>query len=118
MNEIQSKIKELIALSNKPYDFDGIQDKMEKQDKLMNELTVLARKNKTLVGRNVRFNVADGDAVYVVIKENDKSVKVTWIDYCDGYVEMFLGQGTATMKMSMAKAYTNFEDTLESMKRK
>jgi len=116
MKEIQSKIEELITLSNQSVITGHFLEKLVKQDKLMDELTTMARKNKTLVGRILKFSIADGDAIYVIVRENNKTVKVTWIDYCDGYVEPFLGQGTSTMKIVMAKSYTNFEDTLESMK--
>ena len=89
MIEIEKKIKEFIKLSNEATEakngdhWDQITEKMDQQDKMMTELTTMAREKKTLLGRTMKFSVADGQAVYVITKVGPTSVKLTWIDYCD-----------------------------------
>jgi hypothetical protein len=38
-----------------------------------------------LVGKHIQFNVADGYAHYIIVKENKATVTVEHLDYCDGY---------------------------------
>jgi hypothetical protein len=121
MKEIENKIKEFIKLSKEATEdkeagnWDSITEKMDKQDKMMTELTAMARAKKTLVGRIIKFSVADGYAIYVITKMGPTSVKLTWIDYCDGYCDRHYGERGGSMKIQDAMSYTRFEDTLDNM---
>ena len=115
MKEIKKKIQELLAL-NADNDYKNFEDRYNKQEKFFGELTALARKNKTLVGRILKFGVADGYAAYVILKENKKTVKVHWIDYVDGYCQWGLGDGESNILKSQAQASCNFEDYMDSRK--
>ena len=68
--------------------FDNI---MKRQKNLMDELKTLARANSTLLGRTVRFQMADSYALYVVTKVNKNSVRLTWVKYCDGWQDGRIG---------------------------
>jgi hypothetical protein len=85
---------------------------------MMKELTAMARANKTLVGRQIKFSVADGNAVYLITKVTPTSVKLIWIDYCDGYCDRQFGEKGGSMKINQAMSYIRFEDTLDNMKKK
>ena len=117
MKDLKLKINRLKELSAIPTTWGNgddlklnLNDKMDQQDKLMEELTAMARKNNTLLGRNIRFSVADGDAVYIIDKVNEKSVHLTWIDYIDGYCDRHYGERGGSMKIQEALGYTKFED--------
>jgi hypothetical protein len=62
MDEIKKQIKILLAIKN---DSDFLNDILawDKQDKQFELLTELARKENTLLGRIVKFPVADGYAL-------------------------------------------------------
>jgi len=119
MKEIQKKIKELVDLSNIASDnWDKIGEVMDKQEKLFEELTAMARKKNTLLGRIIKFGVADGEAVYVIDKVNKKTVRVNWIDYCDGYKQYGMYEGHSNMNINEAKGLIHFEDVMNSLKNK
>jgi hypothetical protein len=97
-SDIIVKLKELLSMneiepvfqfdSNDPNDIDNV---MERQEKLMNELKTLSRANKTLLGRVIRFQMADSYAVYVVTKVNVNSVRLSWVKWCDAWVDDRIG---------------------------
>lgn len=120
MKNIKSKIADLKTISNKSADYGdgGFDVKMSNQEKLFEELTSMARKEKTLLGRIIKFSAADSYAVYVIDKVNPKSVHVSWIDYCDGYCDRHFGGRGGNMRMNEALAYTQFEDYLDSMNKR
>lgn len=45
-----------------------------------------------VVGKIVRFQVADNYAFYKIVKIKPKNTKLKWIDIGDGYVEEVLGK--------------------------
>ena len=67
--------------------FSELREKMAVQDNLMKQMETLAKEEKTLRGRIIRFPMADSYAVYVITKVNKKTVHISWIDYCDGWVD-------------------------------
>jgi hypothetical protein len=81
METLNVKIKELLHYnhvapvytfgSTAENSFDNI---MKSQEKLIDELNVLAKANKTILGRTMRFPMADSYALYVVTKVNKKTV--------------------------------------------
>ena len=112
MKEIQDKIKELIAL-NADNDYEKFDERFNKQEKLFKELKSLAKKNKTLLGRILRFGVADGDAAYVITRVNKNSVSTQFIDYVDGYSDWHLGRGKGNLAIHQAEALVKFEDIFD-----
>lgn len=114
MIEIEKKMKELQAISKESTSgWDASIAKTDKLDKLMKELTAMAREKKTLVGRQMKFQVADGHAVYLITKQSATSVKLVWIDYCDGYTDRHFGNRGGSMKINEAMAYMRFEDMFQ-----
>ena len=125
METIKAKIEELLKFnsieptygsshgrnkSTDPTDLDNI---MKAQETLMDELKTLARANKTLLGRTVKFQMADSHAVYVVTKVNASSVQVSWIKYCDAWQDDRLGvQGS--LSKSYVQKTADFTDWWES----
>jgi hypothetical protein len=114
MEEIKKKIQELLDFSNtepekgKDY-WDKLNAKMKHQDVLIAELLTLARANKTLLGRTIRFRMADSYALYVITKLNAKTVQLTWLDYCDAWVDDRVGK-QGTVSLSYAKKQCDFDD--------
>ena len=91
MKAIQNKIKELLAVLAFEADytrgFDSLGEKMKKQEVLMEELVELAKAQKTLLGRTIKFPHADSHALYLITKVNKKTVQLDWIDWCDAWVD-------------------------------
>jgi hypothetical protein len=80
---------------------------MKRQNKLINELEELAIKYKTILGRTVRFQMADSYAVYLITKVNKKSARLTWINYCDGWQNERIGsEGNVDIDF-VSKKYIN-----------
>jgi hypothetical protein len=74
-SDIYMKVVELIKVSSENFDSllgvkDGgwsekFHDKMKRQEKLMDELKVLAKARKTIYGRVLQFPMADSYALYI-----------------------------------------------------
>ena len=100
METIKTKIQELLKFndidifdsfqrkSDDPLHFDNI---MKTQENLMEELKVLAKAEDTLLGRTMRFPMADSYALYVITKVNKTTVQLTWIKWCDAWQDDRLG---------------------------
>lgn len=119
MEKIKQKIVELIRLSNKKFDdfgkgWDAIKAKSDAQNALMDELRELAVANDTMLGRIIKFPVADGYAMYVITKVNKKTVRIVWIDYMDGWVDQRCGY-EAAMDINYAKQVTDGESALRKI---
>jgi len=100
METIKAKIQELLKYNDidifdsfakekdDPLHFDNI---MKTQENLMEELKVLAKAEDTLLGRTMRFPMADSYALYVITKVNKTTVQLTWIKWCDAWQDDRLG---------------------------
>ena len=124
METLKAKIKELLALNDVDVKHDfalrGTNDPlywenvMKKQDELMSEINELARKNCTILGREIKFQMADSYAVYVVTKVNKNTAQVTWVNWCDGWVDDRLGrQGNLDINYVMQQVKR--EDALQQL---
>ena len=101
MKEIQKKIQELLAFNDiEPiYDFtqrgsdnpNTMDNIMKRQEEIQGELDDLAKGNNTILGRGIKFPMADSYAFYVVTKVNKKTVEVTSVRYCDAWQDERLG---------------------------
>jgi hypothetical protein len=118
MKEIQKKIQELLNVSNEEVDYkkgwEESRKKIFRQDQLMNEIKVLAKANKTLLGRTIRFPHADSYAVYIITKVNKKTVRLTWVNYCDGWQDDRCGL-EANMDIRYATQKVQGEDNLDKI---
>jgi hypothetical protein len=118
MNEIKAKLEELFKVSSEEVDYkkgwEESKKKMDKQDNLMNELKELAKTNKTLLGRVIRFPHADSYAVYVITKVNKKTVRINWVDYCDAWQDERCGIA-ANLDIRYATQKIKGEDCLDEM---
>jgi hypothetical protein len=118
MKTIKSKINELLLLSAKKIErkdyFKGLKAKMDTQEVIMNELKALAKANKTLLGRIIKFPRADSYAFYVVTKVNKRSVRIDWLDFCDAWIDDRCGKA-AMLGIDYARQQIHGEDVLDEM---
>jgi hypothetical protein len=108
METIKTKIKQLLLLSNT--EVDNLMVKMRQQEKMWNELSQLARNNNTLLGRIVKFQYADSHAYYIITKVNKRNVVITWLDYCDRWVDDRCGKN-AYLSLEYAAELIRREDS-------
>lgn len=116
METIKAKIKQLLLLSStepkegKQY-FNNLMAKMKQQEKMWDELRQLARSNKTLLGRIIKFPHADSHAYYIITKVNKRNVVITWLNYCDAWVDDRCGKN-AYMSIEYAAELIRREDSV------
>jgi len=115
---IPELIQELLDYSAKEVDyskgFDESIKKMKMQDAMMKVLVVFAKIGHTLLGRTIQFQSHDSYALYIITKVNKKTVEVTWIDYCDGWVDDRIGK-TGTLTLDYAQKEIAWRDKLNVM---
>ena len=115
------KLNELVAInkiepvytfgSNDPNSLDNI---MKRQEKLIDELKTLAKQHNTLFGRTIKFPMSDSYALYVITKVNKNTVQVTWLKYCDAWVDDRLGY-RGSLSFDYASRDVRGQDALEEM---
>jgi len=98
MEKLKAKIQELLAFndvelvytfgSKDPNSIDNI---MKRQEKLQEEIDELAKANDTILGRQIKFPMADSYAYYVITKVNKRTVEITWVKYCDAWQDSRAG---------------------------
>ena len=118
MKELKLKIEEFLKYSNTPADFekngwDDISVKMNEQKRLIEELKVLARAQKTYLGRIIEFPCADSSAMYIITKVNKRTVQLTWVDYCDAWVDDRCGK-LCNIDYRYASNYIKDKDYMEA----
>lgn len=120
-SDIHVKLSELIELNGiEPvYEFgienpESIENIMKKQDSLMDELKELARKHNTVLGRVVKFPMADSHAYYVVSNIMDSNVEVTCLRYCDAWQDDRLGS-EGMLPKSYVVTKTHQEDSMDEL---
>jgi len=119
METIRQKIEELLQVSKE--DLIGSKDfgkkfdaKMKQQEKLMDELEVLAKANKTILGRIIRFQMADSYAYYLITSVGKTTVQLKWINYCDAWVDDRCGYG-CRMSLSYVTEHLRRVDALNAL---
>jgi hypothetical protein len=119
MKTIHAKIQELFTISRKPANgWDEMETKFKAQDALIEELKLMARDKKTLVGRTLKFPMADSYALYVVTAVvTGTKVHVQWLDYCDAWKDGRLGNA-GNVDLKYARSVIEFEDYIDSVNRK
>jgi len=98
MKELKAKIQELLALNDVElvYNFgsddpNSIDKIMKRQEKLQEEIDELAKANDTILGRQIKFPMADSYAYYIITKVNKRTVEITWVKYCDAWQDSRAG---------------------------
>lgn len=114
-SDLYLKVQELLKISAPDLigDKDFLQKfdaKYKRQNDLIAELIPIARQHKTLLGRTVRFPMADSYALYLVTKVNPKTVELTWLNWCDAWVDDRLGY-----KGSIDKAYVQRQKDFDDL---
>jgi len=92
-----------------PNRFDNI---MKAQEKLINELKVIAKANKTLLGRVMHFPLADSYALYVITEINATNVQVSWIRWNDAWQDDRLGDA-GSLPLEYAEQQVCSKDRIE-----
>ncbi len=113
-SDLYLKVQELLKVSAP--DLIGDKDfckkfdaKYKRQNELIAELIPMARHHKTLLGRTVRFPMADSYALYLVTKVNPKTVELTWLNYSDAWVDDRLGY-KGTIDKAYVQRQKDFDD--------
>jgi hypothetical protein len=119
MEQIRLKIQELLDASKEDTlgnnkGWEALSIKMKKQEALMDELKELAKAQKTLLGRTLRFPMADSYALYLITSVGKKDVQLKWLDYCDGWVDDRCGYA-CRMSLSYANGNVKGEDALDEL---
>ena len=114
-SDLYLKVQELLKISEPDLigDKDFLQKfdaKYKRQNDLIAELIPMARQYKTLLGRTVRFPMADSYALYLVTKVNPKTVELTWLNWCDAWVDDRLGY-----KGSIDRAYVQRQKDFDDL---
>ena len=120
-SDIHVKLGELIELNGiEPvYEFgdknpESLKNIMKKQDRLMNELKELARKHNTVLGRVIKFPMADSHAYYVVSNIMGSKVEVTCLRYCDAWQDDRIGS-EGMLRKSYVVSRTHQEDLMDEL---
>ena len=93
MKTLKYKINQLLSANVETGEvIRDIIELMDYQNSLMNECERLAKEKGTLLGRIIRFPMADSYAYYIITKVNKKTVKLNWINFCDGYMDRRIGE--------------------------
>ncbi len=124
MKAIQEKIQELLAYNDvepiydfaqrggdNPNTFDNI---MKTQERLMDELKVMAKSRCTLLGRTMQFPMADSYALYVVTKVNKTTVQLTWLKWCDAWQDDRIGY-RGSLPVDYASKHIYGRDKLDAL---
>lgn len=119
MEQINLKIQELLDVSKE--DLIGDKDfitkfdaKMKRQKELMDKLETLAKANKTILGRTLRFPCADSYALYLITSVNKTQVQLKWLNWCDAWVDDRCGYA-CRMSRSYAEQQIRGRDALDEM---
>jgi hypothetical protein len=105
METLNDKITELLKVSSEKGIEDGINvllAKMKRQEKLMDELKTLADTQNTIMGRIVKIPHLDSHAYYIITKVNKNTVRIKWINYCDGGIDDRYGSNESSMDIIYA----------------
>lgn len=112
-NDIEPTFSSFGQKSEDPLDFDNV---MKRQETLMDEMKSLAQELDTLMGRIVKFQMADSYALYVVTKviREANVVQVTWVKWCDGWQDDRLGY-EGILEYQYVKKRIDGEDHLDKL---
>ena len=122
-SDIVIKIKELLDYNNvEPvYDFaqqetasDSLPNIMKRQEALQGEIDELAKAHNTILGRQIKFPMADSYAYYIITKVNKKTVEITWVKYCDAWQDQRAGY-SSNLDREFAEKQVKGQDRLAEL---
>ena len=122
-SDIVIKIKELLDYNNvEPvYDFaqqetasDSLPNIMKRQEALQGEIDELAKAHNTILGRQIKFPMADSYAYYIITKVNKKTVEITWVKYCDAWQDSRAGY-SSNLDREFAEKQVKGQDRLAEL---
>ena len=118
--ELKAKIKDILDISDTelkegaiPY-YQKMNAKINLIDDLLSDLKTMAKNNSTILGRSIKFPMADGYALYVITKVNKTTVQLTWLDYCDAWIDTRIGK-KGNINIEYAKQQLGIEDKLHAL---
>jgi hypothetical protein len=85
-------------------------------DKFWELVEDLDSRAEGLVGKHIKFGVADGYAHYIVVKAGKSMVTVEHLDYSDGY--MFAGVYRGKIQRGVVDQSLRFQDWKKSLMKK
>lgn len=115
MEDLKNKIAIFLAYSNKEeakFGWEDFSARMKKQEQMLGELRQLARKYNTLLGREVRFQMADSYALYIIIEVRKRTVVLAWVNYCDAWVDPRTGYH-GTVNLAFAQKQIAWDDAMQ-----
>ena len=116
MKKMNDKIKELLMISELTADtMEESVIKTNRLSEIMNELKTLAKKERTLIGRILKFPCQDFYAMYVILTVNRSTVGIRWIDYADGLQDDRCGV-SSTVDLAFAQEQIQWEDDLDNVR--
>ena len=121
MEKLKGKIKELLAYNDIEPEYSYGSDSQNSLDKIMkrqeaiqNEIDALAKDNDTILGRQIKFQMADSYAYYIITKVNKKTVEITWVKYCDAWQDDRAGY-QSLLNFDYANQQVRGQDALAEM---
>lgn len=81
---------------------------------MLDDIKKLVKEKKTIVGRVIKFPMADSYAYYIITKTTLKTATLVWFDYCDGWQNDRLGC-SGNVDIDYAIKRVNGEDKLEEI---
>ena len=118
---LKAKIKELLAYNDiePEYSFgsdnqNSIDKIMKRQEAIQGEIDNLALELDTLMGRQIKFPMADSYAYYIITKVNKKTVEITWVKYCDAWQDQRAGY-SSNLDREYAEKQVKGQDALAKM---
>ena len=122
--KLQGLITTLLAMNDIEivYDFkqqdhpDYLNNIMERQEAIQEEIDDLARSMDTLMGRQIKFPMADSYAYYIITRVDRQAglVEITWIRYCDAWVDSRAGQ-CSNLNLEYAQTEVKGQDSLREL---
>jgi hypothetical protein len=94
--------------------FDSSMRKMSRQDEMVDELRTLAMEQNTMLGRIMKFPMADSYALYVITHMKKNVAILKWVDYCDGWQDDRLGLG-GPLPLSYVEERIRGEDSISKI---
>lgn len=121
MKKLKAKIQELLAYNDvEPvYTFgskdpNSLEKIMKRQEQLHDEIDKLAKANNTILGRQIKFPMADSYAYYIITKINKCTVEITWVRYCDAWQDQ-RAHYCANLDIDYAKKEIKSQDALAKL---
>ena len=81
---------------------------------MQGEIDDLAKDLDTLMGRQIKFQMADSYAYYIITKVMNTEVQITWVRYCDAWQDDRAGH-QSNLNKDYATQQVKGQDALAEM---